>query len=61
VNLLWPRAVYGDWYLNWGVLIMTGALGVIGGLLCWRVLPAGPPGEVITEERAVQAPARETS
>ena len=36
VNLVWPRAVYADWYLNWGVLIMTGVLGVVGGLLCWR-------------------------
>ena len=43
VNLVWPRAVYGDWYLNWGVLIMTGVLGVIGGLLCWRVFPGGAP------------------
>jgi amino acid transporter len=41
VNLVWPRAVYSDWYLNWGVLIMTGVLGLIGGLLCWRVLPGG--------------------
>ena len=42
VNLVWPRAVYADWYLNWGVLIMTGVLGVVGGLLCWRVFR--PPG-----------------
>jgi amino acid transporter len=42
VNLVWPRAVTGDWYLNWGILIMTGALGVVGGLICWRVFPPGP-------------------
>jgi amino acid transporter len=41
VNLVWPRAVYSDWYLNWGVLIMTGVLGIIGGLLCWRAFPGG--------------------
>jgi len=41
VNLVWPRAVSDEWYLNWGVLIMTGVLGVIGGLLCWRAVPAG--------------------
>jgi amino acid transporter len=40
VNLVWPRAVFGDWYLNWGILIMTGALGVIGGLIAWRVFPS---------------------
>lgn len=41
VNLVWPRTVFGDWYLNWGILIMTGALGVVGGLICWRVFPPG--------------------
>lgn len=49
VNLVWPRAVYSDWYLNWGVLIMTGVLGLIGGLLCWRVLPGGAAGEAGSE------------
>jgi amino acid transporter len=44
VNLVWPRAVTPDWYLNWGILIMTGALGVVGGLICWRVFPTGPTG-----------------
>jgi amino acid transporter len=43
VNLVWPRAVTGDWYRNWGVLIMTGVLGIAGGLLCWRVLRPGTP------------------
>lgn len=57
VNLVWPRAVYSDWYLNWGVLIMTGVLGVIGGLLCWRVLPGGADEGVTTAE----APAGEPS
>lgn len=44
VNLVWPRAVFGDWYLNWGILIMTGALGVVGGLIAWRVFPAAREG-----------------
>jgi hypothetical protein len=39
VNLVWPRAATSDWYLNWGILIMTGALGLVGGLICWRVFP----------------------
>jgi len=50
VNLVWPRAATSDWYLNWGILIMTGALGVVGGLICWRVFPRdsrpGTPEEV---------------
>jgi amino acid transporter len=36
VNLIWPRTVNSEWYLNWGVLIMTGVLGVLGGLLALR-------------------------
>ena len=36
VNLLWPRAVNSEWYLNWGAIIMTGVLGVLGGLICLR-------------------------
>ncbi len=36
VNLLWPRTVSTDWYLNWGSLIMTGALGVLGAVICLR-------------------------
>jgi len=66
VNLVWPRAVYADWYLNWGVLIMTGVLGVVGGLLCWRVFPGGAatgasPSAVSTAEAtpAAEAPAGE--
>jgi amino acid transporter len=50
VNLVWPRAVYSDWYLNWGVLIMTGVLGVVGGLLCWRVFPGGAATEASAAE-----------
>jgi hypothetical protein len=45
VNLLWPRPVNSEWYLNWGSIIMTVVLGVIGGLIVlWKVRPgsAGP-------------------
>jgi amino acid transporter len=41
VNLVWPRAVNSEWYLNWGILIMTGVLGVLGGLLCLRSFGPG--------------------
>jgi hypothetical protein len=63
---VWPRAVYADWYLNWGVLIMTGVLGVVGGLLCWHVFPAGAAAEASPAEAAtgqatpVEAPAAES-
>jgi amino acid transporter len=46
VNLLWPRPVSSEWYLNWGSLIMTGVLGLLGGLIVLRnVRPgSGAPG-----------------
>src|SRR5215467_3130067 len=43
VNLLWPRTVSTAWYLNWGSIIMTGALGVVGGLLVLRSFRPGSP------------------
>jgi amino acid transporter len=43
VNLLWPRTVGPDWYLNWGSLIMTGVLGVLGALICLRSFRTGSP------------------
>jgi amino acid transporter len=55
VNLVWPRAVFGDWYLNWGILIMTGALGVVGGLICWRVFRPGSPASAAPLEPALAA------
>lgn len=47
VNLLWPRPVNSEWYLNWGSIIMTVVLGVLGGLIVlWKARPgssaAGP-------------------
>ena len=62
VNLVWPRAVYADWYLNWGVLIMTGVLGIVGGLLCWRVFPGGAATEAgQAEATTVETPAGESA
>src|SRR6185312_7282973 len=43
VNLAWPRAVFSDWYLNWGIIIMTGALGVLGALIALRSFRPGSP------------------
>jgi amino acid transporter len=42
VNLLWPRTVSTEWYLNWGSLLMTGILGVLGGLIVLRKVGPGP-------------------
>jgi amino acid transporter len=50
VNLLWPRTISTEWYLNWGSIIMTGALGVLGGLLVLRSFRPGSPAA-----RAAQA------
>jgi len=30
VNIAWPRPANPQWYLNWGVIIMMGVLGVLG-------------------------------
>ena len=43
VNLLWPRPVFSEWYLNWGSLIMTGVLGLLGALIVWRTFRRGAP------------------
>jgi amino acid transporter len=46
VNLLWPRPIFSEWYLNWGSLIMTGVLGVLGGLIClWYFRPGAPAAQ----------------
>jgi amino acid transporter len=43
VNLLWPRTVSSEWYLNWGSIIMTVVLGVLGGLIVlWSFRPGSP-------------------
>jgi len=33
VNIAWPRPVNPQWYINWGVLIMIGVLGLAGVLV----------------------------
>ena len=41
VNLLWPRPVNSEWYLNWGSIIMTVVLGALGGLIALRNVRRG--------------------
>jgi len=46
VNLLWPRPVSTEWYLNWGAIIMTVVLGVLGVLISlWAFRPGSPAAE----------------
>jgi amino acid transporter len=52
VNLLWPRTVSTDWYLNWGSLLMTGILGVLGALMCLRSFRPGSPAAVAAAQRS---------
>jgi amino acid transporter len=51
VNLVWPRPVFSEWYLNWGAIIMTAILGLLGALIVWRSFRKGVPG-ADTERRA---------
>jgi hypothetical protein len=54
VNLLWPRDVNTEWYLNWGAIIMTVVLGLVGALIVWRTFRKGAPAGG-TESRAAMA------
>lgn len=51
INLVWPRPVFSEWYLNWGALIMTAVLGLVGALIVWRTFRRGAPAGG-TESRA---------
>ena len=45
VNIAWPRDLYGVWYLNWGLIIMTAVVGVLGlVVMSWVFNPARTPG-----------------
>jgi len=54
VNLVWPRPVFSEWYLNWGAIIMTAVLGLLGALIVWRTFRPGAPAGG-TESRAAVA------
>jgi amino acid transporter len=51
INLVWPRPVFTEWYLNWGAIIMTAVLGLVGALIVWRTFRRGAPAGG-TESRA---------
>jgi len=54
VNLAWPRSATSSWYLNWGIIIMTGVLGVLGALISWRVFRPGSPASQAALDPVVQ-------
>lgn len=56
VNIAWPRPVNSSWYLNWGVIIMMGVLGVLGVLIsAWVFRPGANNLEVSPIEEAGSA------
>jgi len=57
INLVWPRPVFSEWYLNWGAIIMTAVLGVIGALIVWRTFRRGAPAGGTESRAAVVAEA----
>ena len=57
INLVWPRAVFSEWYLNWGALIMTAVLGLVGALIVWRTFRRGAPAGGTESRAAVVAEA----
>ena len=60
VNLLWPRDVNSEWYLNWGSIIMTGVLGVLGVLICLRSFRPGSPAAQAAQPAPAAAELDET-
>jgi len=46
INVSWPRNLNnGIWYLNWGVIIMTGVLGIIGLVVMQFVFGKARPAD----------------
>ncbi len=47
INIAWPRPANPQWYLNWGVIIMVGALGVLGLAVSTWVFRSGAGNLVV--------------
>lgn len=43
VNIAWPRAIGAEWYVEWGCLLMFGAIA-LGGLITHRMVMGGRRG-----------------
>jgi amino acid transporter len=37
INVAWPRDFNPQWWLNWGLILMTAILGTIGIVMCTRI------------------------
>jgi amino acid transporter len=37
INIAWPRHLNSEWYLNWGIILTSVILGLIGLAICTRV------------------------
>jgi len=45
INIAWPRDLYGVWYLNWGLIIMTVVIGALGAVvMSWAFKPGRQHG-----------------
>jgi amino acid transporter len=53
INLAWPRDVFDSWYLNWGIIVSTAALAVVGGLICWWVFRPGSEADKVAKAAAL--------
>jgi amino acid transporter len=45
INIAWPRTLNSQWYLNWGILLMTAILGVIGYVISKRIFGPSARGD----------------
>ena len=37
INIAWPRQFNSEWWLNWGIILTSVILGIIGLLICTRI------------------------
>jgi amino acid transporter len=37
INIAWPRHLNSEWYLNWGIILTSVILGIIGLAICTRM------------------------
>jgi hypothetical protein len=49
INIAWPRPINGVWYLNWGIIIMSGIVGALGVLIA-RFFLTGTHGKAGTAD-----------
>jgi amino acid transporter len=47
INIAWPRHLNPQWWLNWGLILMSAALGIIGVVMCTRILRDRPGTAVV--------------